>query len=43
MAEFIDIQFAQMLSGRLDNFKIKNTLKTYLQGVRLAELVAENQ
>lgn len=25
MAEFIDIQFAQMLSGRLDNFKIKHT------------------
>jgi transcription elongation factor Elf1 len=25
MAEFIDVQFAQMLSGRLDNFKIKHT------------------
>jgi transcription elongation factor Elf1 len=25
MAEFIDIQFAQMLSGRLENFKIKHT------------------
>ena len=25
MAEFVDIQYAQMLSGRLDNFKIKNT------------------
>jgi len=25
MAEFVDIQFAQMLSGRLDNFKIKHT------------------
>lgn len=25
MAEFVDIQFAQMLSGRLENFKIKHT------------------
>lgn len=25
MAEFIDIQFAQMLSGRLENFKIRHT------------------
>lgn len=25
MAEFVDIQFAQMLSGRLDNFKIRHT------------------
>ena len=25
MAEFIDIQYAQMLSGRLENFKIRNT------------------
>ena len=25
MAEFIDVQFAQMLSGRLDNFRIKHT------------------
>ena len=25
MAEFVDIQYAQMLSGRLENFKIKHT------------------
>lgn len=25
MAEFVDIQYSQMLSGRLDNFKIKHT------------------
>lgn len=25
MAEFVDIQFAQMLSGRLENFKIRHT------------------
>ena len=25
MAEFIDIQYAQMLSGRLDRFKITHT------------------
>ena len=25
MAEFIDVQYAQMLSGRLENFKIKST------------------
>jgi transcription elongation factor Elf1 len=25
MAEFIDVQFAQMLSGRLEHFKIRHT------------------